>query len=100
MVAAVGGAFKLSGTISRDGYTQCSGAKAACLCAFRGHCGGCDYVAAGKNRRFTQLGLSLLLVARCLTDYPRAGGIGLHGGSGELPDMALARHAADPAGAA
>src|SRR6476646_4136995 len=99
MVAAMGWAVELSRAVSQNGYTQRACAEAAYLLAFRG--GGCGHhVIAGANRRFTQLGLSLLLAARCLSYRAHHARIGLHGRSRELSDVAAACHAADPAGAA
>src|SRR3954470_4553976 len=100
MVAAVGSALKLSRPLSPNGCAQLAGAQDAHLCAFRSG-DGCGYnVAAGKNWRFAQLGLPLLLAPRCLAYGPFLARLGLYGRGRELSHLAVACHAADSAGAA
>src|SRR6478609_8008153 len=100
MVAAMGWAVELSRALSQNGCAQRACAEAAYLLAFRGGGRGRHHVIAGANWRFAQLGLSLLLAAGCLSYRAHHARIGLHGRSRELPDVAAACHAADPAGGA
>src|SRR5438270_9721605 len=98
MVAAMGQPVELSRALSQNGHTQRTCAEAAYVLAFRGDGCGCHHVIAGTNWRFTQLGLSLLLAAGCLSYRAYHARFGLSRRSRELPDMAAACHAADSAG--
>src|SRR5436190_22881286 len=59
---------------------------------------GCSayHFTARTNRRRAQLGLSLLLVARCGVDFARVTARWLSGGSHVVAPMAAARHRGQP----
>src|SRR5882724_8963381 len=93
---------RLGETISkRRKMARCGGAithyvERIDLCAdWRPGCGA-DHFVAGANRRSSQLGLSLLLVARCGADFARVARRGLRERSHFLAPMASARHRRQP----
>src|SRR5436190_13712160 len=93
---------RLGETISkRRKMARCGGAlthyiERIDLCAYwRLGCGAYHFVARA-NRRSSQLGLSLLLVARCGADPARVAARGVPRGSHFLAPMAIARHCGDP----
>src|SRR5215813_6418764 len=66
------------------------------LCSDRRLGGGTDHVPARANWWRAQLGLSLLLVARCCADPARAAARGVSRGSHVLAPMVVAGHRRQP----
>ena len=80
----------LSRRISRPRDALADHAEGADLCADRRHCRGAHHLAAGKARRRTELGLSLLLAARRHLHAAGADELGLYRGSRRLAQLAVA----------
>ena len=100
LVAGLGGSLHLPRTVPRRRRSERAGAEADGLCAVgRGRRGAHD-LAAGADRRRPQLGLPLLLAARCVVHAARPVRPGLRRGGDGLSGLDAARHAADLARAA
>ena len=89
------GAMPLCRTLSRAGGAQRRDAEAPHLCAVGRDRRGADDVAARGDRQGPQLGLPLLLAARCRPHHAGAAGDGLSRGGDGVPGLDAACHAAE-----
>ena len=96
LLARMGRALHLSRRVARRCAALAHHAEGADLRAHRRHRRGADDLAAGKNRRRAQLGLPLLLAARCDIHALFADAGWLHRGGGGVEQLAAARGGGRP----